>query len=206
MKLLIGLAHTLGLLGVAILAFFDSSLLWALPGINDIVLISFVASKGSWIWAVIAVSAATTGSVMGALMTYRIGHRGGRELLYRRFPSGLLQRVLLWTNRFGALPVGLAAMLPPPCPYAPFVISAGVIQVPRGRFAASVATGRGIRYLLEAELAMEFGRHVLSHLHSFYWTALKGSALMLVGGVAAFAGYRVWRSATVKKRAAAGDR
>lgn len=205
MKLLIGLAHTLGLLGVVALAFFDSSLLWALPGINDIVLISFVASKGTWIWALLAVTGATTGSVFGALMTYRIGHRGGRELLYRRFPSGLLQKVLLWTNRFGALPVGLAAMLPPPCPYAPFVISAGVVQVPRSRFATSVTVGRGIRYLLEAELAMEFGRHVLAHLHSFYWSALKGSALVLVALVAGWALYRAWNSTRTRKRAATGE-
>lgn len=206
MKLLIGLAHTLGLLGVVTLAFFDSSLLWALPGINDIVLISFVASKGSWVWAIIAVAGATTGSVFGALMTYRIGHRGGRELLYRRFPSGLLQRVLGWTQHFGALPVGVAAMLPPPCPYAPFVISAGVVQVQRSRFAASVGVGRGIRYLLEAELAMEFGRHVLSHLHSFYWSALKGSAVVLIALAASWALYRYWSATRMRKRAATGDR
>jgi hypothetical protein len=101
--------------------------------------------------------------------------------------------------------VGLAAMLPPPCPYAPFVISAGVIQVPRSRFATSVGVGRGIRYLLEAELAMEFGRHVLAHLHSFYWSALKGSALVLVALVAGWALYRAWNSTRTRKRAATGE-
>lgn len=177
LKVLIALAQSLGLAGVFGLAFFDSSLLFALPGINDLVLILFVASKASWEWAVSSALLATMGSVLGARLTYRLGNKSGGELLKRRLPEALRGRVLRWTQRYGALPVGVAAVLPPPFPYAPFVISAGVIDVPRNRFSISVGIGRGIRYFVEAELAMLLGRRLVRHLDAIYWNALKGVAI-----------------------------
>ncbi len=180
LKVLLSLAHTLGLAGVFGLAFFDSSLLFALPGINDFVLISFVISKDEWIWAVLAAVAATAGSVFGARLTYRIAHRSGAEQLKKRVPAAFRERILGWTARYGALPVGIAALLPPPFPYAPFVLSAGVVDVPSRRFSRSVAIGRGIRYLLEAVLAEEIGRRLLHHTRSYYIIALKDLGLALL--------------------------
>ena len=186
MRLLAELAHSfsevarsMGLVGVFALTLFDGSLLWLLPGINDIVLISFVIAKRTLGWAALAVVASTAGSVLGAMASYRIGHRGGADLLRRRFPPALLQRVECWTNRLGAIPVGVAAVLPPPFPYAPFVFSAGLMKVPAGRFRLSVGLGRGIRYSLDAALALYLGRHLLNRLNSFYWEALE-PALILV--------------------------
>ncbi|MGH9541300.1 MAG: YqaA family protein [Terriglobales bacterium] len=189
-KVLIALAQSLGVAGVFGLAFFDSSLLFALPGMNDLVLILFVASKASWGWALASATMATVGSVLGARLTYRISHKGGAELLKRRMPKAIRDRVLQWTHRYGALPVGIAAVLPPPFPYAPFVISAGVIDVPRRRFSLSVGLGRGIRYFLEAELAMLLGRRLVRHLDAIYWNALKGLAVGIAILIALWLLYR----------------
>jgi membrane protein YqaA with SNARE-associated domain len=177
-KVLIAVARTLGLLGVFGLALFDSSLLFVVPGINDFVLISFVASKASWGWAVVGVVAATVGSVIGGLATYNMSRRGGTELLRKRLPKSLQERVLQWTGRGGALPVGISAVLPPPFPYAPFVIAAGVMDVRRGQVGASIGIGRGIRYSLEAVLAMMIGRKLLAHFNALYWDAFKDVAIL----------------------------
>lgn len=195
MKLLLDLAHafgalarSMGLVGVFALTLFDGSLLWLLPGINDIVVISFVIAKRTLGWSAVVVAVATLGSILGAMASYRIGHRGGGEILRKRFPPALLQRVEAWTNRLGAIPVGVAAVLPPPFPYAPFVFSAGLMKVPAGRFRLSVAVGRGVRYSLDAALALYLGRHLLNHLNRFYWAALEpalivAAVILLVWGV-----------------------
>lgn len=177
------LARSLGLVGVFGLTLFDGSLLWLLPGINDIILISFVIAKQTVLWAALAVLTATAGSMLGAMASYRIGHRGGGELLRRRFPTGLLQRVEGWTQRLGAIPVGVAAIMPPPFPYAPFVFSAGILQVPKNHFRFSVAAGRGIRYTLDAALALYLGRHLLNHPYRFYRQALGPVLIVLAIGL-----------------------
>lgn len=166
-------AKTMGLLGVFALTLFDGSLLWLLPGINDIALISFIVAKQTIAWAVVAVLVATVGSVLGAIASYRIGRRGGGELLRKRFPPALLCRIERWTDKLGAVPVGIAAVLPPPFPYAPFVFSAGVMNVPIARFRFSVALGRGLRYALDGVLAIYLGRHLLRHIQGYYWAALE---------------------------------
>lgn len=190
MKTLLEITHTLGalarsmgLVGVFALTLFDGSLLWLLPGINDIVVISFVIAKRTVAWAVIVVAVATIGSILGAMASYRIGHRGGGELLRRRFPPAILRRVEYWTHRLGAIPVGVAAIMPPPFPYAPFVFSAGVLKVPANRFRFSVALGRGVRYGLDAVLALYLGRHLLNHLNRFYWAALEPALIVLAVGL-----------------------
>lgn len=161
------------MVGIFALTLFDSSLLFALPGIADLVIITFVITKASWPWAALATLFATAGSLAGALMIYRMANKTGGGLLRRRFPAGLIARVEGWTDRLGAVPVCIAAVMPPPFPYVPFVISAGVMRVPRVRFGSSVALGRGVRYGLDSTLAMLVGHRLLQHLHSFYWSAFK---------------------------------
>lgn len=202
LKVLIALLQSLGLAGVFGLAFLDSSLLSM--GSNDIALILFVASKASWVWAFGSALVAASGSVLGARVTYGLSRKSGGELLRRRMPGKLRERVLGWTHRYGALPVGIAAVMPPPMPYAPFVISAGVVEVPRSRFTLSVAGGRGVRYLVEAYLAMVLGRHLVRHLDTLYWSALKGVVLALVVLAAAWFVYRFVRRLRQRAVAAAG--
>ncbi len=192
MNILIALAQSLGVLGVFGLAFCDS--FFVLFGANDIVLIAFVASKASWGWAAAAALMATIGSVMGTRLMYRLGRRGGAEMLRKRIPARARERVLGWTRRFGALPVGVAAIMPPPCPFAPFVVAAGVIEVPKARFSLSVAAGRGVRYSVEAYLAMLIGRKLLHHLDAVYWKAVEVAAIAVAVALAGWFMYRLWRA------------
>lgn len=192
MRFAIALAQSLGVLGVFGLAVFDS--FFVLFGANDIVLIAFVASKASWEWAVAAAVMATCGSVLGTRIMYRLGKRSGAEILRKRIPERARERVLGWTRRYGALPVGVAAIMPPPCPFAPFVVAAGVIEVPRARFSLSVALGRGVRYGVEAYFAMLIGRKLLHHLDAVYWKGLEVAAIGVAVLLAAWLLYRFWHA------------
>ncbi len=174
------LARSMGLVGLFALTLFDGSLLWLLPGINDVLVISLVIAKHTLPWAVATVIVASFGSLLGATFLYKVGRRGGGDLLRKRFPAALLQRIETWTRRLGAIPVGVAAILPPPCPYAPFVFSAGVMQVPLRRFQLSVGLGRGLRYGLEAALALYLGHHLLNHLPEIYWDVLQPTLVAAV--------------------------
>jgi membrane protein DedA with SNARE-associated domain len=110
--------------------------------------------------------------------------------VYKRAPQKFRDRLMVWTQRFGALPVGIAAIMPPPCPYAPFVVAAGIMKVPRSRFGTSIAIGRGLRYTLEAILAMMLGKHLTRHLNSVYWSTLKGVAAVALFTLAVWVLYR----------------
>lgn len=177
------IARSMGLIGVLAFTLVDGSLLWLLPGLNDIVLISFVISKHTLPWAVAGVITATAGSVIGASTLYGIARKGGAGIVQRRFPQKLMLRIEGWIHHLGAIPVGVAALLPPPCPYAPFVLSAGILKVPKGRFRLSVGIGRGLRYSLDAALALYLGTHLLSRLHAFYWAALEPTIVVIAVGL-----------------------
>lgn len=191
MRFVIALAQSLGVLGVFGLAVFDS--FFVLFGANDFVLIAFVASKANWGWAAAAAVMATCGSVLGTRIMYRLGRRGGAELMRKRIPERARERVLGWTRRYGALPVGVAAIMPPPCPFAPFVVAAGVIEVPRAQFSLSVAVGRGIRYGVEAYFAMFIGRKLLHRMGDVYWKGLEIAAITVAVLLAAWLLYRFLR-------------
>jgi membrane protein DedA with SNARE-associated domain len=49
------------------------------------------------------------------------------------------------------------ALLPPPAPFKLFVLMAGVAEVPRLKFVASIAAARGLRYLILGFLAIRYG-------------------------------------------------
>jgi membrane protein YqaA with SNARE-associated domain len=187
MHLVLAIAHALGtlvrsmgLVGLFALTLFDGSLLWLLPGINDILVISLVIAKRTVPWAAATALVATAGSLLGATFLYKMVRRGGGDFVRKRFPPALLGRIETWTSRMGAIPVGVAAVLPPPCPYAPFVFSASIMRVPLGRFQFSVALGRGVRYGLEAALALYLGRHLLSRLPEIYWDVLEPALIAAV--------------------------
>jgi len=55
------------------------------------------------------------------------------------------------------------------------------MKVPKNRFRFSVGVGRGVRYALDAALALYVGRHLLKNLDRFYWEALEPT--LIVAGI-----------------------
>ena len=175
--------RALGPLGEVLLGIADASVI-PTPGSLDILVILLVASSPSHWW--IFVIAATVGSAIGALMTYSMGVKGGKEGLEKRIPERKLRKVYRWSEKYGVGAVAVPALLPPPFPLSPFLLAAGALKVPKTKFLAAYSAGRLVRYSIVAWLGRMYG-HSLIHAIQHYskpiiWTL---TALAVLAGIAA---------------------
>lgn len=141
-----------------VLAIADSSFL-SFPEGND-VLIVILSAGGTWSNMAYYVGMTIAGSVIGCLLLYYVGRKGGNPLLRRRFSPGSIQRAERLFERFGILTVLIPSLLPPPMPFKIFVLSAGVFRLRPLEFFAAVTTGRTIRYTTWGVLAVIYGNAV----------------------------------------------
>jgi membrane protein DedA with SNARE-associated domain len=144
---------------------------------------------------------ATIGSVLGAFVTYRLARKGGEKTLEKRLSPKTMKRVTKIFERGGFAAIAIPAVLPPPMPLVPFVLTAGAMQYSVKNFLAAMTLGRIVRYMILAYLAGRYGRKMLP------WLAKIGSPFVaIVVGVivTALAFYFVVRRSKKKKGAAKG--
>jgi len=153
--------YHLGGLGFIPLGLLDSSVI-PLPGSMDILTI-FLSARNKEFWFYYA-AMATVGSVVGGYVTYRLARKGGKEALTRRFPPEKLEKVYKTFERWGLGAIAVPALLPPPVPMVPFVLTAGAMQYPVRKFLLALSVGRFARYTLLAFLAALYGRHILAFI------------------------------------------
>src|SRR5262249_22244159 len=126
----------------------------------------------------------TLGSVIGCLLLYTVGRKGGEALLKGRFAEHRLKRVRSWYKKYGVLAVMIPSLLPPPTPFKIFVLSAGAFGTPWPKFIAAVLIGRGIRYFSEGFLAVTYGAAAQEFAQrNFGIIGLFLSALIMAGAV-----------------------
>lgn len=180
-------ALSLGAPGIFILAFLDSSFL-ALPEVVDVLIVVMAIERPEW-WLWYG-GLATAGSVAGSYVLYDLARRGGEAFLRRRLHERHVTRAMAIFARYGSLALLVPAVLPPPVPYKPFVLMAGVSGMPRVRFIAAVTAGRGIRYVGEALLAVMYGRAALTYLQQNAGTVSVALTAALVAGAVIYYAYR----------------
>jgi membrane protein YqaA with SNARE-associated domain len=184
----------LGGVGLIPLGLLDASVL-PIPGSMDVLTI-VLAARDSKLWFYYA-GMATLGSVIGALVTFRLAHKGGKETLKRKISAARVERIIEIFSRWGFWSIAIAALLPPPVPMVPFVIAAGATQYSTQKFVAALTLGRAIRYSLLALLAARYGRQIIRFIahpaHPYLYVAF---AVAVIAGVIAF----VLLSARKKKR------
>ncbi len=140
--------------GLFVIAFLDSSFL-SFPEVVDLLIIWLVtAHKGRVLYYALL---PTLGSVAGCFALYMVGRKGGDAFLRRRLSAENVDRSLAIFRRYGLLAVAVPSLLPPPVPFKPFVLAAGVAGVRPVDFLIAVTIGRGIRYFGEAFLAFYYG-------------------------------------------------
>jgi membrane protein YqaA with SNARE-associated domain len=178
----------LGGVGLIALGIADASVI-PLPGSMDALTIVLAASKRDswWYYAIMA----TVGAVSGGYLTYKLGMKGGKESLEKKFPKDKLEKVYKRFEKGGFWTIFIAALLPPPVPMVPFLLAPGALEYPQHKFLAALSSARAIRYFALAYLASIYGRQIIGWLKEYYtpilWTFV---GLAVLGGLGA---YFYWR-------------
>jgi membrane protein YqaA with SNARE-associated domain len=115
-----------------------------------------------WIYPLVA----TVGSVAGAAVTFWIGYKVGEKGLDRFVSKRRLQRLRTRVRTSGALALAIPALLPPPFPLTPFILTCGALQVSRRIFFPTFALMRLLRFSAGAALARVYGRGILRVVES----------------------------------------
>jgi len=184
----------LGGVGLIPLGLLDASVV-PIPGSMDVLTI-VLAARDSKLWFYYA-GMATLGSVIGALVTFRLARKGGKETLKRKVSAARAERIIEIFSRWGFWSIAIAALLPPPVPLVPFVIAAGATQYSTEKFLVALTLARMIRYSLLALLAARYGRQIISLIaHPAHPSLYVAFGVAVVAGVIAF----VVLSARKKKR------
>ena len=189
------LALMWGAPGILLVAFLDSSVL-SLPELADLLVIYMVTTHPSRLG--LYVTCATIGSLAGCLLLYYIG-RGGEELLKKRMSTHRYDKTLDAFRRHGVMAVLVPAILPPPAPFKPFVLLAGIAEISPTRFTTAILIGRGARYLIEGLLALWYGERAMAYIReNGVVVAMVFIAVLLLGFIA----YLYWpRSRKAKESA-----
>ena len=150
-----------GALGLFAITLLDSAFA-PIPGGPDAAMILLsAATPGRMIFYALV---ATVGSTIGCTILYLVARRAGAAALRRINPEkrNRLENLL---GRYDMLAVMLPAILPPPFPFKPFILSAGVFKLKIERFMLAIFIGRAVRFLIEGWLAIQFGDEA--------WTLIK---------------------------------
>jgi membrane protein YqaA with SNARE-associated domain len=151
----------LGFVGLLIVGILDSSFLF-LPLGNDLLVVALAARAGGLPKAFFYAITATAGSVLGCLILDVVARKGERAGLEKHVTKKRLDFVERKIRKKAAGALALAALMPPPFPFTPFVAVAAAMQYPRKKLLTVIAVARLIRFSAEGTLATYFGRHILS--------------------------------------------
>jgi len=178
--------------GTYLIAVLDGSMMFFLPfGVDAVVI--FLAARDrelAWLYPLLA----TAGSVTGAAATYWIGQKVGEIGLARYMPTRRVERLQRRVRNSGAIALAIPALLPPPFPLTPFVLTCGALRVNPWRFFPAFAAMRLVRFGTEAALALVFGRRILQILRSdSFQLVIAGFVVLAVVGTIVSA-VLLWRS------------
>ncbi len=189
----------LGAFGLFLLAILDSSPLPTFGGLD--VLTAILAARHREPWYFYAIIS-TAGSLIGAVITYRIARRAGAAYLSRKFGEERVHHLLRYVKEWGEGTLIAATLLPPPFPTTAVFAAAGVIEFPLRRYLLGIAVGRGIRYSVLAVVAAHYGRRfirIVRHPQQYLgWSLLFACILvaLLIGGTLAWERFRMHHAAS----------
>ena len=183
--------HRLGGPGLILLGIIDNSAI-PVPGGMDIFVILLASHRREW-WLYYAFMA-VVGAVLGGYLTYRLAEKGGEETLEKEIGKPRAQKVYDKFKKRGFGTIAVSAVLPPPFPMLPVLMAAGVLQYPRKKFLAALATGRAARYFALALMGRFYGTAIVTVLNRYYQPLLYALiALAGLAGVAALLYFLVYR-------------
>jgi membrane protein YqaA with SNARE-associated domain len=115
--------------------------------------------------------AATAGSAIGCTLLYLAARRAGVAAL-KRVTVERRTKIENLLGRYDLIAVMIPAVLPPPFPFKPFVLCAGVFKLKTWRFITAIFIGRAARFLIEGWLAISFGEDAGRIIKQHGWKVL----------------------------------
>jgi membrane protein YqaA with SNARE-associated domain len=181
----------LGGVGLILVGLIDNSFI-PLPGSQDVFTI-ILSGRDHKLWPYYVLMA-VIGSVLGGYLTYRIGQKGGKEMLEKRIGEDRAQKVYKKFETAGFTSLVVGVLLPPPFPVFPLLVAAGALQYPTKKFFGAVALGRAVRFTIDAMLGILFGRAIIGFFSQYYKPALYVLiSLGVLGGIGALIYYKKWK-------------
>lgn len=185
--------HKLGGPGLILIGLADNSVI-PLPGSMDV--FTIILSSGNRQWWFYYAAMATLGAVIGGYVTYRIAEKGGEKPLEHRIGKRQAEKVYKKFQKegrgFSAVVVG--AILPPPFPIVPVLMTAGMLQYPPKQFLTALTIGRGIRYFALAYIGHLYGQSIISFFSQYYQPVLYALiALAALGAIGLLLYLKWWR-------------
>jgi undecaprenyl-diphosphatase len=113
-----------------------------------------------WYYALMS----TVGSLIGAVITYRMGQKMGEWWIEKKIGHKRLQQLRGAIEHYGAGAIFVATVAPPPFPTPWFFVVAGAFSFPPKKFVMAALAGRALRYGLLTFVAQHYGRHFLQYL------------------------------------------
>jgi membrane protein YqaA with SNARE-associated domain len=187
--------------GAFLIGLLDATMLLFLPFGVDAVVIYLSARDAQlfWIYPLLA----TAGSTLGAAATYWVGKKIGDVGLERYVPARRLERIRARVRDSGAIALAVPALMPPPFPLTPFILTCGALNVNPVRFLGVFMMMRLVRFGVEAGLAVAYGRGILRILESeTLQMVVTGFVVIAVLGTLASA-VMLWRSSREPRAQAA---
>jgi membrane protein YqaA with SNARE-associated domain len=187
--------------GAVLMAALDTSLLFFVPFANDALVVYLTARTPALFWLYPLLT--TAGSVAGAASTFWIGEKVGEVGLDRLVSRRHLERIQNRVRERGAIAMALPAVLPPPFPLTPYILTCGALKVDAWTFFMTFAGMRLVRFGIEGVLARRHGRAVLDLLESttFRWIIVGFIVIALVGTVVS--AVVLWRRTRERRPSAA---
>ena len=149
------------------------------------------------------VLAASTGSVLGSLVIYVIGYKGGEELLRKRIPAHRFKKIHSAFDRHPFWSLMFPAMLPPPTPFKLFALAAAVSEMGFVRFVLAIFAGRMVRFLLLSLLTLRFGPDAVRVIAALFREHLYLVMLVVAAGMVAW--LMRWKQARLRNNSTAKD-
>ncbi|HEX5474771.1 MAG TPA: VTT domain-containing protein [Vicinamibacterales bacterium] len=153
------LGYFLTPLGVVVMGALDASMLFFLPlGIDFVVVIMSARQPHLfWLYAVLA----SIGSVAGAASTFWVGRLVGEHGLAKFVDAKRLDRVKQRVTAAAEVSIASLAIVPPPFPFTPFVLTSGALELKLVPFFSMLAAMRVLRFFVEGGLAARYGARIL---------------------------------------------
>jgi membrane protein YqaA with SNARE-associated domain len=197
--------HRLGGPGLLLLGIADNLPIGSSPaGSVDVLLIVLSAHQPRW-WAYYALMA-TVGEVLGGYLTYRLSQKGGQETFEKKIRKERAEKLYKAFDKRGFTTVFAGAILPPPFPFTPVLMAAGVMQYPRKKFVSALTAGRAIRFFIAAFLARTYGQRMINFFSLYYHPVMYVLiALAIMTGIGAAVYFKWYRSKAQREERERGE-